>query len=148
MRVNTTCSLTLKRSATNPETQRTPLNPDDPPVTVQPLRFAGQAPPQVAQWVMEGALQAWFITHLEDFTHVFAIVALNRKVDHDGFQWLAPQYTGYAYIDGLSGRAVYDAAAERRWIGTPAIADSDSQKGESWVSDLARSLPSSLSDSH
>jgi len=85
----------------------TSVNADDPPVTVREVRLGDQSMPQVAQWVMEGILQAWFVANLEAFSHVFATVTLNRKVDHDGFQWLAPQYTGYAYFDGTTDENSY-----------------------------------------
>ena len=82
-------------------------NPDEPLVTVRPLKYSGQPLRLDVGWVMEGYLQAWFNRHLENFNHVFATVALNRKVDHDGFEWLAPKYTGYAYVDGSNDANSY-----------------------------------------
>jgi len=46
----------------------------------------------------DACFQAWLDTGLHEFDHVFATVDIGREVAVDGFQWLQPHETGYAYI--------------------------------------------------
>lgn len=51
---------------------------------------------------VESAMRDWFNSHLQDLTHTFATVNLNRTADNGQFKWLLPTYTSYAYIDGTT----------------------------------------------
>jgi hypothetical protein len=46
----------------------------------------------------DACFQAWLDTGLHAFDHVFATVDIGREVAVDGFQWLQPHETGYAYV--------------------------------------------------
>ncbi|CAH1763917.1 12042_t:CDS:1 [Entrophospora sp. SA101] len=52
---------------------------------------------------LKNLLQNWFNDNLIQFTHVFAAVDLNiTAAAGEGFQWLLPTTTSYAYIDGTT----------------------------------------------
>ncbi|CAH1763919.1 22933_t:CDS:1 [Entrophospora sp. SA101] len=52
---------------------------------------------------LKNLLQNWFNDNLIQFSHVFATVDLNiTAAAGDGFQWLHPTTTSYAYIDGAT----------------------------------------------
>nr|CAG8563827.1 9091_t:CDS:1 [Entrophospora candida] len=52
---------------------------------------------------LKNLLQNWFNDNLIQFAHVFATVDLNiTAAAGEGFQWLLPTTTSYAYIDGAT----------------------------------------------
>jgi Clostridium P-47 protein len=80
----------------------TPDTPEGPVVSVLDLSFSGPDPGTMAKSLMIGGLTDWFNANLQLFTHIFASVDLNDQLDQGQYQWLAPTYTGYAYVDGAT----------------------------------------------
>jgi Clostridium P-47 protein len=56
----------------------------------------------ICKALMSGLLDAWFNANLDQFTHVFNTVTINKIVDKAQFQWLAPTHTSYAYANGAT----------------------------------------------
>ena len=56
---------------------------------------------------MVGGMTNWFNANLADFTYIFATVNVGAQLSSSGFQWLAPTYTGYAYVDGADTLSSY-----------------------------------------
>lgn len=61
---------------------------------------SGAVEPEIAKYIIEGAITNWCNEHLGDFAHVFATVNLNRYIDKGEWAFCNPSYTSYAYIDG------------------------------------------------
>jgi hypothetical protein len=51
--------------------------------------------------VISGLFEAWFLAHLDEFNHVFSVVALNVKADVDDYAWLKPTELSYACADAI-----------------------------------------------
>ncbi|MCC6461682.1 MAG: TULIP family P47-like protein [Saprospiraceae bacterium] len=87
-------NLTTKTTTSNPNT--------DPVASVNNVRAGAGKPPLsgLTPALIEGALNAWFNAHLQEFDHVFSVVNLNLLADKESFQWLKPSTTSYAYSDG------------------------------------------------
>lgn len=81
----------------------TAASPAEPVASILSMSYdAGPALDPMWEALFKGAMNAWFNAHLNEFTHVFSTVNLNSRADRDDFQWLAPTYTNYAYLDGDS----------------------------------------------
>jgi hypothetical protein len=86
----------------------TPDTPTGPVVSVLQLSFANPAGPgSMAKALMIGGLSDWFNANLQQFTHIFATVNLNERLAQGEYQWLAPTFTGYAYVDGANQQNSY-----------------------------------------
>ncbi|WP_028304582.1 TULIP family P47-like protein [Oceanospirillum maris] len=53
---------------------------------------------QVEAFVMSG-VSDWVMTHADDITFIFTKVRLSSKLAEDGFDWMTPTSTSYAYVD-------------------------------------------------
>ncbi|HET7462932.1 MAG TPA: TULIP family P47-like protein [Longimicrobium sp.] len=78
-------------------TSADPVN--DPVVSVSGVSYDSPAHDEGLDAVLERCLDQWFNQHLAEFTHVFATVNLGATAASEGFQWLQPTSTSYAYVD-------------------------------------------------
>lgn len=72
----------------------------EPVASVTNLALPGDGPGFIPRALMAGGLEEWLNANLAEFSHVFAVVDLNRIVDREQFRWLAPTSTSYAYVNG------------------------------------------------
>ncbi|WP_221392715.1 TULIP family P47-like protein [Dyadobacter sp. NIV53] len=72
---------------------------DNDPVISMVSLVLSPTPGLVAESVIREGIIQWGTNNLQDFSHVFAIVNLNRIIDTDQWGFVNPNYTSYAYLD-------------------------------------------------
>jgi len=72
--------------------------PTDPVMSVITLTLSSD-PGFVATAIIKQGLDDWGNANLADFSHVFAVVDLNRMIDRGQWGFVTPNYTSYAYLD-------------------------------------------------
>ena len=80
--------------------QTTAPTPDVQVATVSKIVYqSGQEPGFLQDAGFQALLQLWFNENLDQFSHVFATVDLDRTADEGAFQWMQPTFSAYAYSD-------------------------------------------------
>lgn len=75
------------------------------PVTFQRIEGIPNNPGQSIIYIIGGSLATWLIENSHAVTNFFAEINLNNQLDkNDGYQWLRPTYSTYAYAAGLKSQ--------------------------------------------
>lgn len=54
----------------------------------------------VSEAIIQEGLKSWLNENLNTFSHIFTVVDLNRMVDKGTWEFVTPNYTSYAFLDG------------------------------------------------